>query len=85
MAWMRAGIMRFFRKFFNRKGEPPIPRQTLRVIGKPRTLNIGKARLDVRYDPRVSWKQGIAEMQSSMQGLRGLSLAKLGKLGSLLS
>ena len=31
----------------------------LRLIGKPFTLNIGKARRELGYVPRVSWKQGI--------------------------
>jgi len=66
MAWMLAGVMGFFWKLFNLKGEPPITRQMLRMIGKPFTLNIGKARRELGYAPRVSWKQGIAEMQSSI-------------------
>ena len=65
MAWMLAGAMGLFWNLFNLKGEPPITRQTLRLIGKPFTVNIGKARRELGYAPRVSWKQGIAEMQSS--------------------
>jgi len=66
VAWMLAGVMGFFWKLFNLKGEPPITRQMLRMIGKSFTLDIGKARRELGYTPRVSWKQGIAEMQSSM-------------------
>ena len=66
MAWMLAGVMGFFWNLFNLKGEPPITRQMLRLIGKPFTVNISKARLELGYAPRVSWKQGIAEMQSSI-------------------
>jgi nucleoside-diphosphate-sugar epimerase len=62
-AWMLAGVMGLFWKLFNVKGEPPITRQMLRLIGKPFTLNIGKARRELGYAPRVSWKQGIAEMR----------------------
>ena len=62
MAWMIAGVMGFFWNLFNLKGEPPITRQMLRLIGKPFTLNISKARRELGYAPRVSWKQGIAEM-----------------------
>jgi nucleoside-diphosphate-sugar epimerase len=65
VAWMLAGIMGLFWKLFNLKGEPPITRRMLRMIGKPFTLNIGKARRELGYVPRVSWKQGIAEMQFS--------------------
>jgi nucleoside-diphosphate-sugar epimerase len=66
MAWMLAGVMGFFWNLFNLKGEPPITRQMLRLIGKPFTLNISKARRELGYAPRVSWKQGIAEMQPSI-------------------
>src|SRR5208282_2452718 len=66
MAWMLAGVMGFFWKLFNLKGEPPVTRQMLRLIGKPFTVNINKARRELGYAPRVSWKQGIAEMQSSV-------------------
>src|SRR5215472_5441046 len=62
MAWMLAGVMGFFWNLFNLKGEPPITRQMLGLIGKPFTLNISKARRELGYAPRVSWKQGIAEM-----------------------
>jgi len=43
VAWMLAGIMGFFWKLFNLKVEPPITRQMLRLIGKPFTVNAGKA------------------------------------------
>jgi hypothetical protein len=48
MAWMIAGIMGFFWNLFRLKGEPPITRQMLRMIGKPFTLNIDKARRSQR-------------------------------------
>jgi len=66
VAWMLAAVMGFFWKLFNLKGEPPITRQMLRMIGKSFTLNIGKARRELGYAPRVSWKQGIAEMRPSV-------------------
>jgi len=62
MAWMLAGVMGFFWNLFSLKGEPPITRQMLRLIGKPFTVNIGKARRELGYSPRISWKQGIADM-----------------------
>jgi len=62
MAWMIAGVMGFFWNLFNLKGEPPITRQMLGLIGKPFTVNISKARRELGYVPRVTWKQGIAEM-----------------------
>ena len=66
MAWMLAGVMGFFWNLFKLKGEPPITRQMLCLIGKPFTVNFSKARRELGYAPRVSWKQGIAEMQSSI-------------------
>ena len=66
VAWMLAGVMGFFWRLFNLKGEPPITRQMLRLIGKPFTLNISKAQRELGYAPRVSWKEGITEMQSSL-------------------
>ena len=66
MAWTLAGVMGFFWRLFNLKGEPPITQQMLRLIGKPFTLNISKAQRELGYAPRVSWRQGIAEMRSSL-------------------
>jgi nucleoside-diphosphate-sugar epimerase len=62
MAWTMAGIMGFVWRLFRLKGEPPITRQMLRLIGKPFTVRIDKARRELGYAPRVSWKAGIAEM-----------------------
>jgi len=61
-AWTLAGVMSSYWNLFNLKGEPPITRQMLRLIGKPFTVNISKARRELGYVPRVNWKQGIAEM-----------------------
>ncbi len=67
MAWRVAGVMGFFWKLFRIKGEPPITRQMLRLIGKPFTVNIDKARRELGYVPHVSWKQGIQKMTASAQ------------------
>lgn len=61
-AWTMAGIMGAVWRIFRLKGEPPITRQMLRLIGQPFTVNIEKAKRDLGYAPRVSWKQGIEEM-----------------------
>lgn len=63
VAWMLAGVMGFFWKLLRLKGEPPITRQMLGLIGKPFTLNIQKAERELGYVPRVTWKQGIADMR----------------------
>ena len=63
MAWMLAGVMGFFWKLLRLKGEPPITRQMLGLIGKPFTLNIQKAERELGYVPKVTWREGIAGMQ----------------------
>lgn len=62
MAWMIAGFMGFLWKLLRLKGEPPLTRQMLRLIGKPFTININKARRELGYVPTVTWKEGIQEM-----------------------
>lgn len=61
-AWTMAGIMAAAWRILRLKGEPPITRQMLRLIGQPFTVRIDKARRDLGYVPRVSWQQGIDEM-----------------------
>lgn len=62
LAWMMAGIMGAAWRLLGRGGEPPITRQMLRLIGKPFTINIAKARAELGYVPRVSFAEGIAAM-----------------------
>lgn len=62
LAWMMAGIMGAAWRMLGRGGEPPITRQMLRLIGKPFTVSIAKARADLGYLPRVSFAEGIAAM-----------------------
>ncbi|WP_131196050.1 hypothetical protein [Lichenihabitans psoromatis] len=61
-AWTMVGIMGAIWRIFRLKGEPPITRQMLRIIGQPFTVRIDKAKRDLGYVPRVSWTQGIDEM-----------------------
>jgi nucleoside-diphosphate-sugar epimerase len=61
-AWTMAGIMGAAWRIFRLKGEPPITRQMLRLIGQPFTVRIDKAKRELGYVPRTSWKQGIDEM-----------------------
>lgn len=62
IAWIVAGALGIAWRLFNLKGEPPITRQMLRLIGKPFTIRWDKAKRDLGYTPRVTWKDGIAEM-----------------------
>jgi hypothetical protein len=65
MAWTMAGIMGLVWRLFRLKGEPPITRQMLRLIGKPFTVRTDKAGKELGYSPRVTWKEGIAEMTTT--------------------
>ena len=65
MAWTMAGIMGLVWRLFRLKGEPPITRQMLRLIGKPFTVRTDKARKELGYSPHVTWKEGIAEMTTT--------------------
>lgn len=61
-AWRLAGIMAFVWRLLMLPGEPPITRQLLRLIGHPFTVNTTKAHRALGYRPRLSWREGIAEM-----------------------
>lgn len=63
VAWVMASVMEWVWRAFSRKGEPPITRQMLRLIGMPFTLDIGKAQRELGYRPVVSREQGLKAMQ----------------------
>lgn len=65
VAWVMAGVMEWVWRTFSRQGEPPITRQMLRLIGKPFTLDIGKAQRELGYRPEVSSEQGLRAMQGA--------------------
>ena len=46
------------------KGEPPITRQILRLIGMDFTEDIGKAKSELGYSAIVIWEEGLAEMRT---------------------
>ncbi|MBD1589824.1 hypothetical protein HAQ06_24655 [Pseudomonas sp. C2L12B] len=52
------------------KGEPPITRQMLRLIGKSFTVSYSKANRELGYVPLVTQEEGIAEMNLSHQQQR---------------
>jgi nucleoside-diphosphate-sugar epimerase len=62
IAWVMASVMEWVWRAFSRKGEPPITRQMLRLIGAPFTLDIGKAKRDLGFQPVVSREQGLKAM-----------------------
>jgi hypothetical protein len=69
-AWTMAGIMGARWRLFRLKGEPPITRQMLRLIGQPFTVRTDKARQELGYVPCVTQQQGIAEMTLPQEGAR---------------
>jgi nucleoside-diphosphate-sugar epimerase len=62
VAWLMANVMEWAWRAFSRRGEPPITRQMLRLIGAPFTLDIGKAQRELGYQPVVSRAQGLRAM-----------------------
>ncbi|MGE0715011.1 MAG: NAD-dependent epimerase/dehydratase family protein [Alphaproteobacteria bacterium] len=62
VAWTMAGVMSVIWRTFGLSGEPPITRQMLRLIGKPFTIRIDKARTELGYAPNVDFSGGIAAM-----------------------
>lgn len=72
LAWMMAGVMGAAWRLLGRGGEPPITRQMLRLIGKPFTINIAKARAELGYVPRVGFAEGIALMGRGRQAVHAV-------------
>jgi len=65
VAWTLAGLMGIVWRMLRLKGEPPITRQMLRLIGKDFTVEIGKATSELGYSAIVSWEKGLAEMRAA--------------------
>jgi nucleoside-diphosphate-sugar epimerase len=62
LAWMMAGIMGAAWRLLRLKGEPPITRQMLRLIGADFTLDISRARTDLNYAPILTPEEGFRRM-----------------------
>ena len=65
VAWVMASVMEWIWRTFSRRGEPPLTRQMLRLIGAPFTLDIGKAQRELGYRPVVSRELGLLSMQAT--------------------
>lgn len=63
LAWLMAGMMEWAWRTFSRRGEPPITRQMLRLVGAPFTVDISKAKRELDYRPVVTREQGLAQMR----------------------
>jgi hypothetical protein len=60
---MMAGLMGTAWRLLRLKGQPPITRQMLQLIGKPFTIRTDKARADLGYAPRTTMSNGLAAMR----------------------
>ncbi|WP_315795928.1 NAD-dependent epimerase/dehydratase family protein [Bradyrhizobium sp. SZCCHNRI3043] len=63
IAWTMAGLMGAAWRVLRLKGEPPITRQMLRLIGKPFTISTRKAQTELGYTPRITMNEGLAAMR----------------------
>lgn len=64
VAWAMAGVMVTVWSIFRLRGEPPITRQMLRLIGKDFTVDVGRAREELGYSPVTSVADGMRGMQA---------------------
>lgn len=69
VAWFMARMLEMLWRGLTLKGEPPLTRQMLRMIGLPFTLDIGRARRELNYRPIITWREGIEAMRAG-QSLR---------------
>jgi nucleoside-diphosphate-sugar epimerase len=62
IAWMMAGILGAVWRLLGLKGEPPITRQMLQLIGKDFTVDISRARAELGYAPVLATEEGLRRM-----------------------
>ncbi len=62
MAWTSAALMEWAWRMMRLKGEPPMSRTTVRLIGQGFTVSDRKARQELGYTPIISREQGLAEL-----------------------
>jgi nucleoside-diphosphate-sugar epimerase len=61
-AWTSAQLMEWIWQVMRLRGEPPMSRTTVRMIGQGFTFSDHKARQELGYRPIVSREQGLAEL-----------------------
>ena len=64
VAWFMATVMEAAWRTFRLKGEPPLTRQMLRLVGYDFTVSDRRARDELGYAPVVTWEQGVEEMRA---------------------
>lgn len=65
VAWFMARLMEGAWRVLPLRGDPPVTRQMLRMIGKDFTLDTTKARRELGYAPVVAFDDGVAAMKVS--------------------
>jgi nucleoside-diphosphate-sugar epimerase len=63
MAWLMAAVMESAWKVLGIRGEPPLTRQMLRLIGWDFTVSDRRAHDELNYSPVISWEEGLAQMR----------------------
>lgn len=64
VAWFLATVMEAAWRTFRLKGEPPLTRQMLRLVGYDFTMSDRRVRNELGYAPVVTWEQGVEEMRA---------------------
>jgi nucleoside-diphosphate-sugar epimerase len=62
-AWLVAALTEMAWPVLGRKGNPPITRQILRMVGQPFTVDIKKAQRDLGYEPIVTLEKGLQDLR----------------------
>ncbi len=79
IAWMMAGILGAVWRLLGLKGEPPITRQMLQLIGKDFTVDISRARAELGYAPVLAPEDGLRQMAHPLSpAFGGATPASLG-------
>lgn len=64
VAWFMAMMLEGVWRTFDLKGQPPLTRQMLRMIGYDFTLSDRRARQELGYAPIVTWEDGLRAMRA---------------------
>lgn len=62
LAWPSARLMEGLWSSLSLRGEPPLTRSMLRMVGYDFTLDDRRARQELGYEPVVSWEDGVSAM-----------------------
>jgi nucleoside-diphosphate-sugar epimerase len=65
VAWTLAPVVEGVWSVLHLKNDPPLTRQMVRMMGLPFTLNIDRARQELRYEPAFQFEQGIRELKGA--------------------